>query len=324
MVLEAKRVGRAALLVPALLWGCGPGPFARAAAAYAGASGEGAASLAVAPKTAFALCRSRAEAAYVQARLGLLPAPEGIVWNGWYATAPATERQTWAQYCEEIRATGEVFSLALAALREYAAALAALAEGERYDGADLERLARRGARLAASRGATAPSRAVQPIGVVLGRFAVFLFQNLAEEGLADAMRRADPLVEALAGGIVGYVEAVAGELRATERAQRQTLRALEARAGLLEVPADPVKLIVLRRHAAAVEAEIEGARAALAGYRGVAGSLRAAHGALVRAAASGDELEIKRARGEVVALVEQLRALGAALGSEVFPVKPKE
>jgi hypothetical protein len=322
----------AALLL--LLAGCGPGPFARAATAYADANAASINGIAKAPRTAVSLCRKRAQASYLQTRLGLLAAPLAdarglhgqarsapeppapVPWNRWYDEAKATEKHTWARYCGEIAATGRVFAVALRALGQYGAALKALAAGEDYDGADIEASVASTSKIADALESPGASAAMKPVGNLIGRFAAFLVRDITEDQLEDYIRKADPLVQALVEGIDRYLAALEDERKVTENARRQALLALEARSDLMGQASDPTRLMIFFATATTTEEELEQARIALAGYRAVLKQLREAHGALVKAGAAGDEIEIKKALGATFEILTQIHALSVALAQE--------
>jgi hypothetical protein len=307
----------AALLLVAGAAGCGPGPFARAAGAYAKANDASLATVEKAPKTAFNLCRRRAQASYLQTRLGLLTAPPAPVpWNRWYDEAKATEKLTWATYCGEIASTGRVFATAVGALRQYGIALQALAAGEDYDGADIEQSVAAAGSIAGALQSPGAAAAMKPVGNLLGRFAAFLVRDITEDQLADYVRAADPIVQELLQGIDGYLAALEDERKVTESARRQALLGLEARSELMGQVVDPLRLMVFYGVATATEDELERARVTLAGYREVMKKLRTAHGTLVKAGAAGDEVEIKKALGEVFGILTQVHALSTIAQEE--------
>jgi hypothetical protein len=316
MPIGSKGFGLVALLVTASLAGCAPGPFTRAAGNYAGANLETTAALAKAPQTAYGICRKRAQLAYLQVRLGVSSTPEPIPWNTWYTSAKATDKQAWREYCASIRSSGVLFGIAVGALRQYGVALKTLAGGGAYDGSDLQGIATNAAGIAVLLEAPGPAAAAQPVGTLAGRFATFLYQDVAEDKIEDYVRRADPLVQALAAGAQRYVAAVEDELDLVENVQRQTLLALEVRADLVEPPVDPGKLLEFYGFARATEDDIDATRAILDGYRRVAERLGRAHSAMVRVAARGEEIEVKQALGAVFDLLFQLRSLNTALAKE--------
>jgi hypothetical protein len=327
------RIGAAALLGLAAA-GCGPGPFTRAASAYAAANEASASAIASAPTTATRVCRKKAHVSYLQARLGILltsgapgpdepalrpgpPAtPEDIPWNKWYATAKATEKQTWAQYCAEMAATGKVFSVAVGALRQYGAALKSLTEAGAYDGSDIQKAAEAASVSAQALGNESAAAAAKPVGTLLGRFATFLLDDVTEDQIEPYVRRADPLIQPLVEGMERYIEALEAELKVAENTQRQTLLALEVRSGLSSAGADPDKLLIFYGFALETEHSMQDTRAVLEGYKGVLRKLRTAHGAMVKAGAAGNELDIKQTLGSVFDLLTQIQALNSALTKE--------
>lgn len=297
--------------------GCGPGPFTRAASSYASANNASTESLSTAPKTAFRICRKKAHVAYLQVRLGLMSTPEPIPWNTWYATAKATEKQSWEQYCREIESTGKVFSMAVGSLRQYGSALKSLAEGSKYDGADFQSAAEQAGKIATTLESPGVAAAMKPVGTLLGRFAGFLLQDVTEDRIEDYVRRADPIVQPIVEGLEKYVESVEGELQLTENAQRQALRALEARSELAgPLPGDPLKLVMFYGFALETEEDMQETRAILDGYRSVLRRLRAAHGLLVKAGGAQQEDDIKKAIGSIFELVTQLQSLNSALAKK--------
>lgn len=299
-----------------LIAGCGPGPFTRAADAYAEANAASAQEIASAPTTAFRVCRKKARVSYLQQRLGILSTPEDIPWNKWYATAKATDKQSWEQYCAEVATTGKVFSVALGALRQYGVALKSLVEGGKYDGADIQKAAEGAGKIAASLENERVAGATKPIGNLVAQLATFLLADVTEDRIADYVRRADPLVAPLVTGLSQYVDAVDAELRAAENTQRQTLLALEVRGGLSEPGADPDKLLIFYGFALDTENDMQDTRTILECYKGVLARLKTAHGAMVKAGAQGNDVDIKKAMGAVFDLLSQVQALHAALSKE--------
>jgi len=313
MALATTRLRLAALLVAVASSGCGPGPYNRAAAAYGEATEASAVAIAQAPATADRVCRRKARLAYLQTRLGLLETPAPIGWNDWYAGAKATEKQTWAQHCADLAASGKVFGAALGALRQYASALRSLASAGQYDGADLKTSADGAARIAAALESPEAAAVAKPAGNLVAKFATFLLDDITADQLEDYTRRADPLVQPLVESLERYVESLEAQVSAAESFQRDTLRALEVRSGLEGPdPADPAKLLAFHAFALIAEEEITETRATLAGYRSVLKRVRIAHTAMVKAGAAGDELEIKKALGSVFELATELQALGTA------------
>lgn len=297
--------------------GCGPGPYAKVADAYGAATEASAAALATAPATAARVCRKRAHAAYLQTRLGLLAAPpQPIPWSRWYAEARATEKQSWSKYCGDVAAAGKLLTLATTAIKQYGAALKALAAGEAYDGAEFQKAVESSSQIADALESPAASAAAKPVGNLLGKLAAFLVRDVTEDKLEDYVREADPVLAPLLEAIERYVAAVEDELKIAENTDRQTLLALEAKSGLSGQEVDPVKLIAFYGFAVVIEEELASRREALAGYKAVLQKLRAAHEKLARAGTAKDELEIKQALGAVFEILTQVQALSAALSKE--------
>jgi hypothetical protein len=309
----------AALLATAASGCAGSGAFTRAADAYGKATQASASAIADVPRLADQICRKRARLAYVQNRLGLLDAPQRIPWNDWYATAKATDKQTFQEYCGELAASGKVFSAALGALSQYAGALRSLAESGKYDGSDLQAVVLGTGTIAGSLGSDAASAAVKPAGSLLGDFATFLLDGITGDKMEDYVRRADPLVQPLVESLEKYVAALGAQVGAAESFERDTLRALEVRSGLdprgpdAGAPPDTGKLMAFYGLAVTAEVDMQATRDALGGYRRVLQRIRAAHGAMVRAGARGDDADVKKVAGSIAELVGELQALGSAL-----------
>lgn len=316
MPIKSRGVVGIALLVTAPLPGCAPGPFTRAVSAYASADLDATTALSKVPQTAYGICLTRAQNAYIQVRLGVSSTPEPIPWNKWFESAKATDKQAWREYCASVRSSAVLFAHAIGALRQYGVALQALADGGVYDGSDLQGTATSASGIAVSLDATGPAGAMRPVGNTVGKFSTFLFADYTDDQIETYVRRADPLVQELTGGLQRYVAAVEEEQRLAEGAQRQTLLALEVRGDLVEPPVDPAKLITFLGFARETEAGIEDTRAVLVGYRRVAARLAVAHGLMIKAAERGDKLEIKAALGSIFDLLTELQSLNTALRKE--------
>jgi hypothetical protein len=228
----------------------------------------------------------------------------------------ATEEQSWSKYCGDVAATGKLLTLATTAIKQYGAALKALAAGEAYDGAEFQKAVESSSKIGDALESPAASAAAKPVGNLVGKLAAFLVRDVTEDKLEDYVREADPVLAPLLEAIERYVAAVEDELKIAENADRQTLLALEAKSGLSGQEADPTKLIAFYGFAVAVEEELASRREALAGYKAVLQKLRAAHGKLVKAGTAKDELEIKKALGAVFEILSQAHAVTAAVNKE--------
>jgi hypothetical protein len=186
---------------------------------------------------AYALCRQEATHAYLQMRLGLGregPVASPLPFRAWYDKETAARGPsgpvTWSTYCQELDQTGVVFHAGVLSLRDYAVAVAALADGKDFDGSGLaksgEAVASVAERLSAPGAVVSASKSVGSAAASLSGVVV---QELRTRALKSIVGRAAPHFAKVVGSLGAYLDALDAERRLVLHHRDVNLAALDTR-----------------------------------------------------------------------------------------------
>ena len=304
--------GLAAGLALCLVAGCGYGGLA---AETARAQSRAAEMVRRDSAIAYSLCRDQAHLAYLQARLGLGregPLGQPPPFHAWYATAPATRSgASWVRYCGELDQTGTVYHASVLALRDYARAVAALAEGEDFDGSGLAKVGENAAsfadRLSAS-GAVVST--IKGAGSAASALSAAVVKELRTQAVRTLIAGSIDEATAVTRSLRDYLAALEDERRLTLHRREIVARAIEARrepGGPLSAAAE---LAIAFDMAASSEARFARIGRIIAEDVELLGRIEGAQRALAAAAVRSEEM--KAAKQASVALQRAIDELADA------------
>jgi hypothetical protein len=171
-------------------------------------------------------CRAQAGYEWWEARL--LPGSTAAAFPLWYDQTSADGKRTWAQYCEALDHTGELFHTAVLALRDYGRALLALAGREDFDASGLAKSANGVAAIAGALDATSPVvDAAKAVAGPIGAIAAQVEKHLRAQALRKLVDDAAPHVRALIEKLQLYLDALEAQRATGEHHRAMVVKLVE-------------------------------------------------------------------------------------------------
>ncbi len=323
------RYGRScapSLVCAALLTSCvhSTSTYLEAAQTFAESTKAGIDTFRPAATSAYGICISRAECQFLKMRLaGNQPWGSKPKRSEWFddASVGPVPGTSWNAYCEEIRRTQEGLKKIYTGLGDYADAIGNLEKGAKVDADKLSAVAQDTSDLVgklipansplATAGGTM-TKALKAAAGPLADLARLVEEAIAAKKLRDSFQKTDPALQGLLDHLLAYSTAVRNEARALQDDTQVLLNQMDT--SMRDAHPDPLRGAEYAAYARKAEQDVKDQIIAQDRYQQAVNDLKAAHGALDKAARTQltDQMlasEVAARRESVVEAVRDIQTL---------------